>query len=172
DVHFRADGKALLTACTDGVARLWSVPEGKELWPEPAWHKGSVWTAQFNRDSKYVVTASEDRTAVVRDALTGQPVAVPVRDDRGVAMASFSPDGKWVVTCSADWTARVWETATGRPVSTVMHHQDKVTFARFSPDGTLVLTGSNDGTARLWDARSGYPITEPLTHQGRVTGVQ
>ena len=171
-VHFRADGKALLTACTDGGARLWSVPEGKELWSEPAWHKGSVWTAEFSRDGKYVVTASEDRTAVIRDALTGRPVAAPLRHDRGVATASFSPDGKWVVTCSADWTARVWESATGKPVSAVMRHRDKISLARFSPDGTLVLTGSNDGTARLWEARTGYPITEPLEHHGRITGVQ
>lgn len=172
DVHFRPDGKALLTACTDGAARLWSVPEGKELWTEPAWHKGSVWTAEFSRDSRYVVTASEDRTAVIRDALTGRPVAAPLRHDRGVAMAGFSPDGRWVLTCSADRTARVWDVATGRPVSAVMRHRDKVTFARFSPDGTLVLTGCNDGTARLWEARRGYPITEPLAHQGRITGVQ
>jgi WD40 repeat protein len=151
---------------------LWSIPEGKELWAEPAWHKGSVWTAEFSRDGKYVVTASEDRTAVVRDALTGRPVSVPLRHDRGVAMASFSPDGKWVVTCSADWTARVWDTVTGHPVSAVMRHRDKITFAQFSPDGTLVLTGSDDGTARLWEARTGYPITEPQEHHGRITAVQ
>jgi WD40 repeat protein len=151
---------------------LWSIPDGKTLWPEPLKHKGSVWTAEFSPNGKYVVTASEDRSAVVWDAVSAQPITRALRHDRGVAMASFSPDSKWVVTCSADGTSRVWESMTGNAVSAVMRHSDRVRFARFSPDGSLVLTACDDGTARLWEARSGYPVSEPLKHRGKVTWVQ
>jgi WD40 repeat protein len=55
------------------------------------------------------VTASDDHTARVWDAQTGQPLSPPLQHQFDVKSASFSPDGKWVVTASWDNTARVWD---------------------------------------------------------------
>jgi WD40 repeat protein len=69
-----------------------------------------VTSATFSPDGTRVVTASADKTARVRDAATGKPLAPPLEHQGGVTSAAFSPDGTRVVTASEDQTARAWET--------------------------------------------------------------
>jgi WD40 repeat protein len=61
-------------------------------------HRFPLWTAAFSPDGSRVVTASNDRTARLWDARTGDPLGVPMRHEGLVEMASFSPDGLRVVT--------------------------------------------------------------------------
>ncbi len=55
------------------------------------------------------MTASNDETARVWDAITGQPLTEPLKHEAEVWIAQFSADGQRVVTASSDKTARVWE---------------------------------------------------------------
>jgi WD40 repeat protein len=59
-----------------------------------------------------VVSGSEDKTARVWDAATGEEVARMTHEDT-VSSAVFSPDGKYIVSGSEDKTARVWDAITG-----------------------------------------------------------
>jgi WD40 repeat protein len=111
-----------------------------------------VRSAAFSPDSKRVVTSSDDRTARVWDAATGQPITGPLEHRGAVWSAAFSSDGTRVITASYDRTARVWDAATGKPLTRPLAHQDLVGSAAFSPDGTRVVTASWDRTARVWDA--------------------
>ena len=162
----------LLSTSVDGTARLWSIGDGHPVWPEPIRHKGIVWTAEFDREGRRIVTASADRSAMVWDAESRRPLVRPIRHERSVKGARFSPDGHWVLTWSEDGTARVWDSQNGEAVSQPMRHRDKVTTADFSPDGTRVLTGSMDGVVRLWDAASGYPLNESLKNGGSILVVE
>jgi WD40 repeat protein len=56
-----------------------------------------------------VVTASEDKTAQIWDAVTGKPLTSPLAHQGAVWSAAFSRDGARVVTASQDKTARVWD---------------------------------------------------------------
>jgi WD40 repeat protein len=75
-------------------------------------HTGSVYSASFSPDGKWVVTASMDKTARVWEAATGKLVAELRGHTDEVYNAAFSPDGKFVVTASRDGTARVWAIST------------------------------------------------------------
>ena len=77
---------------------------------QPMRHSSWVRAATFSADSKFVVTASYDRTARVWDARTGQPLSEPMRHSGAVYMARFSPaDSSLIVTASFDHTARIWK---------------------------------------------------------------
>ena len=78
-----------------------------------------------------LVTASEDQTARVWDAATGQPLTGTLAHQGFVVSAAFSPDGTRVVTASEDQTARVWDAATGQLLTRPLAHQDKVMSAAF-----------------------------------------
>jgi hypothetical protein len=106
------------------------------------------------------VTASNDRTARIWDAATGEPLIVLSGHENGVEMAAYSYDGKRIVTGSYDRTARIWDAGTGEQLKILKGHQDLVETASFSPDGERVVTASDDNSARIWDAR-----VQPLSTQ-------
>jgi WD40 repeat protein/predicted Ser/Thr protein kinase len=145
----------LLTASTDGTARLWARTADRfrgRVLP----HERFVNRAVFSPDGQRVLTASNDHTAVIRDAASGQQVHVSaMRHDGPVLSAEFSSDGLWVVTAGADGKARVWDAQTGNPVTPWLEHRGPVRDAHFSHDGQWVVTASEDGTAAVWEARTG-----------------
>jgi WD40 repeat protein len=110
-----------------------------------------------------VVTASDDRTARIWSARTGEVLQVLRGHSSKVWSAAFSPDGARVVTASEDNTARIWSARTGEELRVLEGHTVGVRSAAFSPDGARVVTASGeffseDGTARIWSARTGEQL--------------
>ena len=130
----------------------------------PFFFPGSVAMADFSPDSWRVVTASEDGTARLWNALTGEPLGDPMRHEAEVLWAQFSSDGQRIVTASVDGSARIWRADTGQLAAPPLRHRDIVHFAAFSPDGQKVVTASRDHTVRIWNAQTGQPIGLPLIH--------
>ncbi|MBU0988431.1 MAG: hypothetical protein KKH68_14370, partial [Proteobacteria bacterium] len=145
-------------------------------WPlpltEPMLHKKLVRSANFSPDGKRIVTASDDHTARVWDAVTGKPLTDPMLHIESVTSASFSPDGKRIVTASWDRTARVWDAETGKPLTEPMLHKKAVYSASFSPDGKRIVTASLDNTARVWDLPppSQIPVPDWLAPLAEAVG--
>jgi WD40 repeat protein len=74
-------------------------------------HTGQVRSAAFSPDGAMVLTASDDHTARLWDAATGQQLAALEGHTDWVFGAAFGPGGTRIVTASADWTAKVWDCA-------------------------------------------------------------
>jgi WD40 repeat protein/serine/threonine protein kinase len=130
-------------------------------------HSDTVQSVAFSPDGLKILTASDDRTARVWDAGTGQQLLVMKHAGR-VTSAAFSPDGKRIVTASLDKTARVWDAVTGQLSIALEGHTAGVWSASFSPDGQRVLTASSDKTARIWDIATGQQILALNGHGDRV----
>ncbi len=138
---------------------------GRGLSDLALWHDGPVWSALFSPDGRTIVTASDDKSARLWDAASGQELQ-RLTHGAQVWSASFSPDGRTVVTASLDKTARLWDAASGKELQQ-LPHEGAVWSASFSPDGRMVVTVSEDHTARLWDAASGKEL-QRLTHGAQV----
>src|SRR5207237_9225516 len=70
---FRPDGHRVVTASTDGTARVWDVASGNAV-GDPLKPCGAVVQAWFSPDGRRLVTASADGSARVWDAETGKPI--------------------------------------------------------------------------------------------------
>jgi WD40 repeat protein len=166
------NGKLLVTANKDNTARVWEVPVKNErvdaaqndnteglgrVLDAPKWtlagHRGPVRTASFSPDGRFILTASDDRTARVWDVTTGQEVSVLRGHRKGLLSAAFSPDGSRMVTAGDDRTARVWDAGMGQGFVDLGKVDEKTGGARFGAHSNFVLV-SNDRTARVWNARA------------------
>ena len=105
-----------------------------------------VCSAAFSPDGKKIVTASEDNTAKIWDASTGECLHTLEGHTHWVCSAAifrisaaFSPDGSKIVTASYDNTARIWQLFPA-------HNFDQALFAR------LLAWAQRNGHAAAWQA--------------------
>lgn len=155
-VTFSPDGRYIL-ATGWGEARVWEIATGKAVHIISAKPGYVFFRARYSPDGKYFAMATQDKTARLYDATSGQQVRTFEHPDWVVAVA-FSPDGKMLATISNDLKARLWDLATGQVLREFVGHQDTFNDVRFSPDGHFLLTGSLDHTARLWDIATGKTL--------------
>ncbi|GKS59793.1 hypothetical protein YTPLAS18_33200 [Nitrospira sp.] len=130
-------------------------------------HSASVNDAIFSSDSRYILTASEDRTVRLWEVGTGRDIHSFEGHDGPVLSAEFSADGHYVVTVSLDRTARLWEVGTGQEIHRLELTGD-LNSAHFSPDGRYVLTDSEEDTVRIWETSTGREIGRLEGHGGSV----
>lgn len=76
-------------------------------------HTNNVNSIAFSPDGKYILTASDDKTAKTWDIETGKMILDLKGHTDGVKRAQSSPDGKLILTSSNDNTNKVWDTKTG-----------------------------------------------------------
>lgn len=98
-----------------------------------------------------IVTGSNDRTAKVWDASTGQLLHTLV--GHSLRVMAVAIQGAHVATGSADHLAKVWDATAGQLRHTLAGHDGPVHSVAFR--GTNVLSGSTDRTSKVWDIISG-----------------
>jgi WD40 repeat protein/serine/threonine protein kinase/DNA-binding SARP family transcriptional activator len=142
-------------------------------------HGTQVKKARWSPDGTRILTASDDGTARLWDATTGEELLTFY----GVSIPQFSvlsnshawsPDGSRIVTGSGDGTVRLWDATTGEELLTFYGHASNtnINSVAWSPDGSRVVAASGD-TAKVWDASASSPTygEELVTLSGHGYGV-
>jgi WD40 repeat protein/serine/threonine protein kinase len=159
-VAFQPGDRRFLVAGRDHRVRLVDGEGGQTVLS----HDDAVLDACFSPDGRFIASCSEDGTARIWDAQTGQPVGQPIRHEYYVNKVGFSPDGKYLATGGLDGLVCLRQVPAPRS-ELILPHAGEVWVAALSPDLTdkaeraRVLTAGRDNSARLWDG-SGRPIAE------------
>ncbi|MDW8224298.1 MAG: hypothetical protein RMJ82_15255 [Gemmatales bacterium] len=124
----------------------------------------------FSPNGKLLATASDDGTARVWDAKTGE-VLGKFRHAGWVYAVAFSSDGTLLATAVHDGTAQIWDIETGQQRCVLRGHTDWVRAVAFTPDNRLLATASGDGTARLWDVDGAKQLLVLRGHKESVRAV-
>ncbi|MEL6900155.1 MAG: caspase family protein [Cyanobacteria bacterium J06606_4] len=122
-------------------------------------HRDRVRGVALSSDGLTMVTASEDNTAKLWDARTGELLKT-LEHPAGVVSVDYSGDSQLVVTASVDDTISLWDARTGAKLKTIaVESVDSgyfaVTSVAMSPDGQLLATASQDNTIKLWRVSDG-----------------
>jgi WD40 repeat protein len=169
---FSRDGQKLAVGTVDPAneARFWDVATRKPIGRAMP-HKNWIVEVAFSEDGKTLLTRSNDRTARLWDAASGEPKS-DYLPHSGLLAATLSPDGKTIATGGTDDRARLWDATTGQPVpGATLVHGSRITALAYSPDGRILGVGCADGSGRLWDVTTFRPLGPPLVQRGELAGV-
>jgi eukaryotic-like serine/threonine-protein kinase len=131
---FSDDGTRLVTTDSQHMARVWDVSKEElaRTGPVSAWprdkavpatspHQSAVSCCAIRADGSLIATGSDDTTARVWDAETGEAVSPPLKHTDRVIFVGFREGGNQLVTVSADAVIRLWTLDDGTPTERLIH---------------------------------------------------
>ncbi|MEH2026999.1 nSTAND1 domain-containing NTPase [Nostoc sp.] len=133
-------------------------------------HSAEVLSVSFSPDGKTIVSASNDKTAILwgRD---GTKLRTLTGHTGTVRSVSFSPDGQMIATASFDRTIKLWRTSDGTLIRTLNGHTAEVLSLSWSGNGETIATGSADRTAKIWQVSDGHLLRTFSGYRDFVTSV-
>lgn len=164
-----SDARYLATVNPDyKTLQLWEVETGKAVRRFEG-HSEPVYSVNFSRDGKYLITGSKDKTARLWEVASGQE-RLRMSHPESVYVAEASPDGRYLVTASADRKSRLWDVETGKELRVLDGHSGPITSVVFSDDGKYLATASiQDSTVLLFEvATSKNPIRLAAESKSRL----
>jgi WD40 repeat protein len=157
-----ADGKLLATSERKGVARLWQLPDGKEM-PTLNLANHTLRDLWFLKDNHTLGVGSSGGTTfydVTKSKITDRitffyPLAISP-DGRFMATygeVSFIDDKADIVKSYPPNAINVWSRGKSGVVATLKPKAVnwRPTCMQFSPEGQLLAAGGGDGSLRVWD---------------------
>jgi WD40 repeat protein len=132
-------------------------------------HEDTVNSVAWSPDGQRVATASNDHTARMWDARSGQPAMPPIIHEVPVRTVAWSPDGAQLVTASDDHNARVWSARDGHPVTPPLVHAGFLYGVAWRPDGRQIATADDAPAQLVWDAVTGQPVTRFAQQTGTTS---
>lgn len=139
------DGGAKRLAAVDdkNLCVLWDLETGKEIRRFKG-HKDSVYTVQFTRDDKVLITGSGDDTIRFWDVETGSQKRRLASKLGSVYTLAPSPDKSRLLVCCQKKSLWLMDAAKGTQIWSA-GLPESVTAAAWSPDGALVGAVCDDG---------------------------
>jgi WD40 repeat protein/serine/threonine protein kinase len=171
-IAFSESGDKIVTACSDGIARVFRV--GGDAEPVPLFAPLPHVTSQYStlrfrprfidRDRGLLTQVTETEIAWW-DAVTGQqksPQPVAATNQFGA-----SPT-KLVGVAFQNYEGRVVDLATGQLFGQPMRHTNHVFGVAFRPDEDAFATSSGDRTVRVWSTTDARSILPAIVHQNEL----
>lgn len=164
---WNSKGNRILTASTDGTARIWDAETGKELVAFVG-HTESIVYASWNSDERLVLTASKDRTVRVWNAHTGEELLKLVGHQGSVNYALWDANESRILSSGSDGTARIWDAESGKLLFILAPQNGVINQATWNAEENFILTIGCDqvsseslcvrATLAVWNARTGDKV--------------
>ncbi len=150
--NFNRDASLIVTAANHpkDFASVWHPGTGKKMFSLIGHRKQVNW-ACFDNQDRYILTASDDSTAILWDVKTGDSLFTFTGHNGKVTSANFSPEGNYIVTSGIDGKLFIWNLTTKSIIQTLSTGIFPIYFASFLNDSNLVAYASYDGNIYVYN---------------------
>lgn len=162
---FSLNGRLLAVARTDGTILIVDSASGT-VERELSYHRQDVRSLTFTRDSKRLLSVSDDGTAAVWTVADGSMKALTGHTG-GVRWGAMSPNGDLCATASQDGSVRLWNARSAAPIRT-WKLAGAATSVQFSDDGRWIVFTGFDRFLRVRDLSKDDPPIVMRGHTNRV----
>eukprot|EP01118_Nematostelium_gracile_P013970 TRINITY_DN534_c0_g1_i1.p1 TRINITY_DN534_c0_g1~~TRINITY_DN534_c0_g1_i1.p1 ORF type:complete len:348 (-),score=78.20 TRINITY_DN534_c0_g1_i1:64-1017(-) len=162
-----ADSESLATFAKEGNHKIVKLKLRRTL----KGHLAKVYCMEWNANSRYMVSASQDGKLLVWDALAGNKLEVISLQSSWVMTCAYAPSGNFVACGGLDNICYIYhikgKDPPVRPIKELSGHTGFVGCVKFIDD-KKVITASGDYSCAYWDVETGQVVTEFKDHQGEV----
>ena len=134
-------------------------------------HTDWVWSAAWSPNGKRIASVSNDETAQVWDATTGDNLNIYRGHSDTVYGVAWSIDGRRIASASFDKTVQVWDDPFSDHLYTYHGHTSWVWAVAWSPDGSRIASAGGDKTVQVWNPASASPAAVYHAHTAPVYAV-
>jgi WD40 repeat protein len=154
--HLNQNETKLLTLSDSGILRILAMPDG-HLLMHTQQEVSKIISAEFSSDDKTIITALENGTVIIRDALTGIPTRILPTQYDAVYVSVFNRAQQLLATISDNLTLRIWDLRSGKTMSELKGHAPMLIQAIFTRDRKTIHALTDRGDYR-WDPATGRLI--------------
>ncbi len=157
DIAFAGDG-VLISSAADSSLRIWELASGRELrGVYGGLFAGGFTSLAWSPDGGRIVTGSDDGTARIWDAATGQLTFSLAGHTAVVNSVDWSANGRWIATGGNDNVTRLWDAATGKLERELKSEGGRINVVAFAPTGGQLATGGFFRILQIWEAGVDQP---------------
>lgn len=133
-------------------------------------HLEKVNAVALSSDGKYMLSGSEDKTCILWDQQTGEPVKTLHGHKDGIKAVAITPDGRIGLSGSYE-TIIMWNLESGQPLNELKKHKKDIHSLAITADAKFAISGSSDKTCIFWDLKKGQPVKTLIGHNNWVRSV-
>jgi WD40 repeat protein/energy-coupling factor transporter ATP-binding protein EcfA2 len=166
ELKFSPDGKKLITACFDELARIYDLsnPSAEPITIE----YGFSWGGRiiYSNDGQFFLlrtTIGSDSTAAKLYRVEDGAIQATFVHESAVREAFFSPDDSRLYTCSRSGEVKVWDLDNGGKLVLAVKQRHPVAGVFLSPNhDNKLITLDVKTDARIWDIELGKVVDGPF----------
>lgn len=158
------------TASADSTIKLWEVQSNgtaHSRWTIKA-HDKDINSLTVTPNMKYLISASQDKTAKIWKIEDGSCVGTLKGHKRGIWSVKCSPKEQLIATASGDQTVKIWSATTYECLKTFEGHSNSVLRVSFLRDGQELISSGSDGLVKIWDIKTNECTKTFDEHMDRI----
>ena len=156
-------GQGLISAGSDGVARLWNLPVVAPVHTDT---KGELFAISSD-GSKYAVARGKE-SLQTRDAVKGNVLSEAKDLPAAPVGIALNASGTRLAAAFGDKSVRIYSAADGKEIRKFDPLPVTVTAIAIRADGGAIAISGEDGTTRVFNVGDGKLIKELKSHKGAV----